>query len=1357
MSNQEDRLDSGGLLYVFQRLKSIFTGMFPAKGDVIDASEKGVAGGVAELDANGFVPSSQLPSYVDDVLEFDTKSVASLREWVPGGIYAVGDLVKVTTGAVVKGYVCIVATSKATFDPEEWRDATEFPAEGENGKIYIAKDTNITYRWGGSVYVAIGSDLALGETENTAYRGDRGKAAYDHSQAKGSAYANGLYKITTNSEGHVTNAYEVVKNDITALGIPGQDTTYENATEYEAGLMSAADKAKLDGAVTGIEMNGSAMSEDENGVVDLGTVITAHQDISGKADKVQSATNGNFAALDGNGNLTDSGHKHSDYVTDVSGKADKVQSAVSGNLAGLDGNGNLTDSGKSASDFVASDQGSQNEGKVLGINAQGEVEPISVTMDDFTGATGSTGGAHGLVPAPAAGDQRKSLIGNGTWGYNILEYDALNFNSWDEWIPGQSYTVGNTVKVTTTEGNETTVTGYVCIADNSSTVIDPEEWRTADKFPATGENNRIYIATTSNVTYRWGGSSYIAIGGGGGGGSGSVTLTFASLTGDYNLTATKGSTVVIDMEWASLEDEEPTGNGTLTLTMGNVVRYTKGVAQGQLHEDVTRYLNDGANTLKYTITDTYGNVKIRTWTVDLLNLSITSSFDDTIPYDGNILFTYVAYGDLRKTVHFKMDGTEIATDTFDTYGRQRSVTLEAQEHGDHILEVYYTGTVNETAVTSNTLKYDIICLESGETDPVISADYFVTTVDQYSNIQIPYIVYTPGSQVSDVTIAVNGTTVQSLEDVDRTRQTFSTRMDTSGTNTITISSGGTTKTITLTVNEVTIDVEPETEGQKLYLSSYGRSNLEQNPAVWTYGEGQSQIACTFSGFNWVSDGWLPDDEGITVMRVGGDARITIPYKPFETDKRTSGFTFEIDFATRDVLNYDSVILECMDNGRGIQMTSQKFTLTSEGSSISMQFKENEHIRATFVVEKRTSLRLIYCYINGVMSGVVRYPTDDNFAQLTPKNISIGSSYSTMDIYTIRVYDNDLGMQQVEDNWIADTRDGSEMLDRYLRNNIRDTNGNVVISKLPSDLPYMVISCAELPQYKGDKKTCSGYYVDPMQPDKSYSWTGAQIDVQGTSSQYYARKNYKTKYNNGFNMTQSGQTVSKYAMRSNSVPVKTFCYKADVASSEGANNVELAILYNNACPYKTPGEVANPKVRQGIDGFPISIFWENTETSQISFLGKYNFNNDKGTAEVFGFYNDDESWEVKNNTSNRVLWKSDDYTGDDWLNDFEARFPDTDPPYEDPAQLQEFATWIVGCDPNQATGDALSESVTINGVTYTTDSADYRKAKFRDELGNYVEMDSCLFYYLFTELFLMVDSRAKNMFPSFMGTSLEVSE
>ena len=104
-----------------------------AEGDRVLA-EKGQPGGLAELDESGRVPSSQLPSYVDDVVEYPSRS--------------------------------------------------DFPATGESGKIYVATDTNLAYRWGGTEYVEISPSLALGTTAETAGRGDWTQAAYNHSLIK---------------------------------------------------------------------------------------------------------------------------------------------------------------------------------------------------------------------------------------------------------------------------------------------------------------------------------------------------------------------------------------------------------------------------------------------------------------------------------------------------------------------------------------------------------------------------------------------------------------------------------------------------------------------------------------------------------------------------------------------------------------------------------------------------------------------------------------------------------------------------------------------------------------------------------------------------------------------------------------------------------------------------------------------------------------------------------------------------------------------------------------------------------------------------------------------------------------------
>lgn len=649
--------------------------------------------------------------------------------------------------------------------------------------------------------------------------------------------------------------------------------------------------------------------------------------------------------------------------------------------------------------------------------------------------------------------------------------------------------------------------------------------------------------------------------------------------------------------------------------------------------------------------------------------------------------------------------------------------------------------INGQVIESNHLYYELICIESLNTAPIIATNFRDSEVAQYTSLAIPFTVYDPASLTAEVELSVNGNVV-SRQTVDRTRQVWSYRADNAGELALEISCGSVSRTIALTVTASEMEIEAETESLSLYLSSAGRSNTEENPAVWAYGS----IAARFSGFNFASDGWQLDEDNIPVLRVSGDATLTIPVQPFGKDFRTTGKTIEIEFATRDVMNYDAVVLSCMSGSRGISITPQLATLRSEQKEITTRYKENEHLRLAFVVEKKAANRLIYCYINGIMSGVVQYPADDDFAQTVPVDITIGSRNAAIDLYCIRVYDNDLTRHQILNNWIADTQVVETMLERYSRNHVFDAYSQIVIAQLPKDLPYLVLDGTELPQYKGDVKTMSGYYTDPVNGSKSFTFSGAEVDVQGTSSQYYARKNYKIKFKGGF-VDPSGNTQETYKLRSDSIPTNTFTFKADVASSEGANNVELARLYEDTCPFRTAPQKQDSKVRQAIDGFPIVVFWYDGNTT--SFIGKYNFNFDKATPEVFGFAEGDESWEILNNTSDRVLWKDDDYSGTDWQGDFEARYPKD---YADPANLSELAAWLKSTDQSAATGDKLTVNRTFDGVLYTTDTAAYRLAKFKSEFAQHFEKDAVLFYYLFTELFLMVDSRAKNMFPTFMAGS-----
>lgn len=147
----------------------------------VKRSEMGVADGVATLDSTGKIPTSQLPSYVDDVIESET------------------------------------------YD--------SLPEKGESGKIYVAKDTNLVYRWSGSAYIEISASLALGETSSTAYAGNKGKATTD--------------KINTHVS-NTSNPHSVTKAQVGLSNVNNtSDLNKPISTATQEALDLKADKTQL--------------------------------------------------------------------------------------------------------------------------------------------------------------------------------------------------------------------------------------------------------------------------------------------------------------------------------------------------------------------------------------------------------------------------------------------------------------------------------------------------------------------------------------------------------------------------------------------------------------------------------------------------------------------------------------------------------------------------------------------------------------------------------------------------------------------------------------------------------------------------------------------------------------------------------------------------------------------------------------------------------------------------------------------------------------------------------------------------------------------------------------------------------
>lgn len=256
---------------------------------------KGKANGLASLDNGGKVPSSQLPSYVDDVIEIDTFN--------------------------------------------------NLPSTGESGKIYITQDTNLTYRWSGSAYTEISKSLALGETSSTAYPGDKGKSTTDIvnslsdtlvndvlvSQSNQDSVSLTVKSITKNSTNRsnkllLTDGEPVLLTDGSPILLAENDGLYSQADDktitinqasaFAAGVMSASDKTKLDGLKAQAEIDTSISNVQNNLNAHINNRTNPHRvtkeqigldqvDNTSDANKpisnaTQTALNGKFSATDGN-------------------------------------------------------------------------------------------------------------------------------------------------------------------------------------------------------------------------------------------------------------------------------------------------------------------------------------------------------------------------------------------------------------------------------------------------------------------------------------------------------------------------------------------------------------------------------------------------------------------------------------------------------------------------------------------------------------------------------------------------------------------------------------------------------------------------------------------------------------------------------------------------------------------------------------------------------------------------------------------------------------------------------------------------------------------------------------------------
>lgn len=799
------------------------------------------------------------------------------------------------------------------------------------------------------------------------------------------------------------------------------------------------------------------------------------------------------------------------------------------------------------------------------------------------------------------------------------------------------------------------------------------------------------------------------------------------------------------------------------------------------------YLSEGTNNITIAIKGVNSLAATTVGVVyQIVNLKFTDSLDISKVYNnGDILeISCVVEGAGTKVIDWYLDGEQLPYEITDeipyitAYTVNKNITLSGLAPGVHSIQYRLRSQVGENQFVSQTLFRNFFV--SGVTDTIIGIASELpvgiepvksTVLDtlygliQYVPYNIRYAIYNPNeSAVNTVQIFLNNELQVTTNIVNGVENNSSIMSGEFGNLPFKISVNGVDYEMTSDISISTIGVS-EIADAVINLRAFGRDNAALDRETWTYGD----YSTTFDGLYWnAQSGWVDN-----TMIINAGASASIDYVPFENDSMAVGKTIEVEFATRNVIDNDGVILDLTnDNGHGLLITASEAKLTtSDNKVVSTKFKAEENNRISFIINRRESgnnAGFVFIYVNGILSGAAEY---SNTATIrVTKNIVFNGSSDVL-LKQIVIYDKPLSSDEVLNNFILYRDSISEMLSIYNRNNVTTEDGQLSPEKIVNALPVMYFTGLDetrgipyLETQTGKAATKINTYFDieyqnAQDKTKNFKITNARVRIQGTSSSYYPRKNYRfysakeddtVLYDYQGNIVESRQ----YSFKDNAQPVDCWCLKTDYAESSGSHNTGVARIWNDVMKravidgenkLMTGAQKAalengfNYDVRTTVDGFPIVVFYRNSYNHPWQFLGKFNFNNDKSTPNVFGFtgipgFDNSrmQCWEILNNghaLCNFLEYDS-DYFDANWTEAFEARYDEDNPLLDD---LKAFCAWVYSTK-------GASDGVNVLDEDLMT--------KFSTEKWDHLDVYKMAAYYVYIMRFGAVDQTVKNsMFTS----------
>ena len=803
--------------------------------------------------------------------------------------------------------------------------------------------------------------------------------------------------------------------------------------------------------------------------------------------------------------------------------------------------------------------------------------------------------------------------------------------------------------------------------------------------------------------------------------------------------------------------------------------------------EIDEYLKEGTNNISITIK---GSSTLAATTVSIVyqivNLKLTDNFNISNVYKpGDLLeVSCVVEGAGTKVIDWYLDGVKLPYEIIDeipyitAYTVNKNILLTDITPGVHSLQYRLRSQIGENWFESQTFFRNFFVEGVNETIVGIATELPIGIEPINSNIldklygmiqyvpySIRYAIYNPlESATNTLQIYVNDEVQVTTNIVNNVESTSSIMCGEFGNIPIKIVVNGVSYEVVSDTAVSTIGVS-EIGDAKLNLRAFGKDNNSSDRTSWTF----EDYSTTFDGFYWnAQSGWINN-----TLIINAGASASINYVPFENDPMATGKTIEVEFATRNVINNDDVILDLTNElEHGLLITASEARLTtSDNKVLSTKFKAEELNRISFVINRRESgnnAGFVFIYINGVLSGAAEFTDTATIRVL--KNI-VFSGNSDILLKQIVIYNKPLSSDEILNNYILYRDSISEMLTIYNRNNVTTSDGQLSPEKLINTLPVMYFTGLDenrgipfLETQTGKEATKLNAYFDidyenAQDKTRNFSLKYARVRIQGTSSSYYPRKNYRfysAKEDETIMYDYQGNVIHDglYSFKGNAQPVDCWCLKTDYAESSGSHNTGVARLWNDVMKQAvidkenklmtTAQKIASENgypydVRTTIDGFPIVVFYRNSYNHPWQFLGKFNFNNDKSTPSVFGFCDipgfDNsrmQCWEVLNNghaLCNFVEYSS-EYFDKNWEDAFEARYDEDNPLIDD---LKAFCEWIYSTK-GASNGVAILDEELMN--------------KFKTEKWDHLDVYKMAAYYIYLMRFGAVDQPVKNsMFTS----------